>query len=207
VDGTPATVAADPLVPVRYRIEFTASERYVELLEEARDLLQHQIPDRDVTRVHELAMAAFVEQLRKRRQAASSRPRPPRSAKGSAPERVESPEVATERSAPERVDGAEIAPERVDSRYVPADVRRAVWLRDEGRCTFEDSSGRRCSERAGLELHHEHAFALGGPTTTENLRLLCRSHNGLLAERDFGRAHMRGILERARVERLGGPAG
>jgi hypothetical protein len=50
--------------------------------------------------------------------------------------------------------------------------------------------GQRCRERAGLEVHHEHAFALGGATTVENLRLLCRAHNGFLAERDFGRAQV-----------------
>jgi hypothetical protein len=58
------------------------------------------------------------------------------------------------------------------------------------RCAEPKQHARRCCERAGLELHHEHAFALGGPTTIENLRLLCRSHNALLAERDFGRAHV-----------------
>jgi len=55
-------------------------------------------------------------------------------------------------------------------------------------CLSEDEAQRR--ERAGLEIHHEHAFALGGPSTLENLRLMCRSHNAFLAERDFGRAHV-----------------
>jgi hypothetical protein len=38
-----------------------------------------------------------------------------------------------------------------------------------------------------LELHHEHAFALGGPATAKNLTLRCRAHNALAAEQDFGR--------------------
>jgi 5-methylcytosine-specific restriction endonuclease McrA len=73
---------------------------------------------------------------------------------------------------------------------VPAEIRRAVWRRDAGSCTFADASGRRCCERAGLEIHHEHAFALGGLTALENLRLMCRAHNALRAERDFGREHV-----------------
>jgi hypothetical protein len=32
--------------------------------------------------------------------------------------------------------------------------------------------------------------ALGGPTTASNLRLTCRVHNGLSAERVFGPEHM-----------------
>jgi hypothetical protein len=203
--ATPARVdaslprASGALGALRYRVEFTASERYVKLLEEARDLLQHQVPDRDVARVHELAMATFVEQLRKRRQAATGRPRRVVGPGGSAPERVT---AARAGSAPERVTAAlgGSAPERARGRYVPAEIRRAVWQRDGGRCTFADSSGRRCGERAGLEVHHEQAFALGGATTVENLRLLCRVHNGLLAERDFGREH----IELMRTARQGG---
>jgi hypothetical protein len=194
MDSLPPVKPLKTLASQRYRVEFTASERYVELLEEARNLLQHQVPDRDVARVHELAMAAFVEQLRKRRQATSRAPRVT-SSPGSAPERIG--DSGTPGS----------APERVNRRYVPADVRRTVWQRDEGRCTFEDANGRRCSERAGLEIHHEHAFALGGPPTVENLRLACRAHNALFAERDFGRSHMQSILEQARNEGRRGPAG
>ena len=187
-----------PLVSQRYRVEFTASQRYVELLEEARNLLQHQVPDRDVVRVHELAMAAFVELLRKRRQAVMGRARRVTKTDGSAPARVHD-DVA--RSAPARVDETDgeaqrSAPAHVNSRYIPADVRRTVWQRDEARCTFEEVNGRRCAERAGLEIHHEQAFALGGPPTVENLRLVCRAHNALFAERDFGRAHVRSVVER-----------
>jgi 5-methylcytosine-specific restriction endonuclease McrA len=98
-------------------------------------------------------------------------------------------ELPSERRAPDRTKKAGARdPER--KRSVPAAVRRAVWSRDAGLCTFTDSGGRRCHERARLELHHEHAFALGGPTTVDNLRLVCRAHNALLAERDFGWAHM-----------------
>jgi hypothetical protein len=40
------------------------------------------------------------------------------------------------------------------SRHIPAAVKRAVWLRDLGRCTFVGSGGRRCESRALLEFHH-----------------------------------------------------
>jgi hypothetical protein len=168
-----SAVDSKPLAPLRYRVEFTAGQEYAELLEEARNLLQHQIPDRDIARVHELAMAAFVEHLKRRRQGATKRPR----------------RSATDGPAPVRVN-EEASRDAASRRYVPAEIRRAIWQRDAGRCTFADASGRRCHERAGLEVHHEQAFALGGPTTLENLRLMCRAHNGLHAERDFGRAHV-----------------
>ncbi|WP_371869309.1 HNH endonuclease [Anaeromyxobacter diazotrophicus] len=41
-----------------------------------------------------------------------------------------------------------------------------------------------------LELDHIHPVALGGRSTADNLRLVCRTHNSLHAEQVFGREHM-----------------
>jgi hypothetical protein len=74
------------------------------------------------------------------------------------------------------------------SRHVPAEVKRAVYLRDRGRCVFVGTNGRECGERAFLEFdHHPVPFAAGGPSTVENLQLRCRAHNGYLAKEYFGR--------------------
>jgi hypothetical protein len=73
-----------------------------------------------------------------------------------------------------------------------------------------DDRGKRCRETGGLEVHHRHAHALGGPPTVGNLELRCRAHNMLAAEEDFGREHMdwmRGVpagLERAPSEAVPG---
>jgi 5-methylcytosine-specific restriction endonuclease McrA len=75
---------------------------------------------------------------------------------------------------------------------VPAAVRRAVFERDGGRCSYVDSSGRRCAETHRLELHHLKPFAEGGEHTVENLALRCAAHNALAAEEDFGREFVEG---------------
>jgi hypothetical protein len=63
------------------------------------------------------------------------------------------------------------------SRHVPAEVRRAVWLRDLGRCAFVSADGRRCDERAFVEFHHLRPYAADGEATVENIQLRCRRHN------------------------------
>ena len=68
------------------------------------------------------------------------------------------------------------------SRYIPADVRREVWKRDEGQCAFVGTQGR-CTERGFLEFHHVLPYADGGQCVTENLELRCRAHNAYEAER------------------------
>jgi hypothetical protein len=59
--------------PQRYSVQFTASEEYVALVEEARALLAHALPSGDTADVHLRAMQTFVAALKKRRFAVSPR--------------------------------------------------------------------------------------------------------------------------------------
>ena len=81
-----------------------------------------------------------------------------------------------------------------DSRHIPAEVRRAVWKRDGGRCAFAGAQ-RRCNETAFLEFHHLTPFAAGGEATTGNIELRCRAHNQHEAELFFGEPFL--LRERA----------
>jgi hypothetical protein len=72
------------------------------------------------------------------------------------------------------------------SRYIPAHVRRAVWLRDGGRCAFVSARGRRCNERVYLKFHHREPYAIGGEATVANISLRCRAHNLYEAKLAFG---------------------
>ena len=69
-------------------------------------------------------------------------------------------------------------PPRVRRRAIPAAVRRQVWERDRGCCSYVDrSSGRRCGSRHLLEIDHVVPYALGGSAEPDNLRLLCAAHH------------------------------
>jgi hypothetical protein len=57
------------------------------------------------------------------------------------------------------------------SRHVPAEVKRAVWQRDGGRCAFVSRAGRRCTEQNFLEFHHVEPYAAGGEATLKNIEL------------------------------------
>ncbi len=87
------------------------------------------------------------------------------------------------------------------ARTIPAVVRRAVWARDGGQCTFTSAVGRRCSSRRLLEFDHVVPFARGGEASVQGLRLRCRAHNQFEAERAFGAEFMRGKRETARQGR------
>lgn len=89
---------------------------------------------------------------------------------------VREPERAIRRNAPLRA-----------SRRIPSAIRREVWRRDGGRCSFTGPAGL-CGEMRGLEIDHVQPWALGGRSDqASNLRLLCRAHNQNEANRIFGK--------------------
>lgn len=77
------------------------------------------------------------------------------------------------------------------SRRIPAAVKREVFARDGGCCSFVGPDGHRCEERSGLEYDHIVPVAAGGKSVASNLRLLCVGHNQFLARQLFGPAASR----------------
>jgi hypothetical protein len=84
-------------------------------------------------------------------------------------------------------------------RYVPAAIRRVVYQRDGGQCTFVAASGHRCEARSRLEFDHIEPVARGGQATVAGIRLCCRAHNQYTAECTFGSGFMRRKREQAQA--------
>ncbi len=73
------------------------------------------------------------------------------------------------------------------ARRVPTWVRRQVWKRDRGQCSFVGDGGHRCEQRSRLEFDHIVPYSMGGRSDDpKNIRLLCRTHNQFEGERLFG---------------------
>jgi len=178
--------------PQRYHVQFTATEEYVALLEEAKALLAHARPSAELAEIHLRALRTLVTALKQRKYATRT-PREqtaiaglPAASNSPAPSIETSAQIVPERPFAKR-SGEPVEHPRQRGRHVPAAVRRAVFERDEHRCSYVDARGVRCRETARLQFHHREPFARGGPTTTENLALFCTAHNALAAEQDFGR--------------------
>jgi HNH endonuclease len=95
------------------------------------------------------------------------------------------------------VDGSGPTRPTMSIRHVPAGVRRAVRARDGDQCTYVSDDGVRCEERRALELDHIVPVARGGDSSVANLRLRCRAHNQLEAEKLFGAGFMQEKRARA----------
>jgi 5-methylcytosine-specific restriction endonuclease McrA len=82
------------------------------------------------------------------------------------------------------------SPPAASPEHVSSAARREVFARDGEQCAFVSESGERCTSQAFLEIDHVHPRARGGGSEPSNLRILCRPHNLLAAERAFGREHV-----------------
>jgi hypothetical protein len=51
-------------------------------------------------------------------------------------------------------------------------------------------AGRRCTERRGLQFHHEDPFGRGGDHDPHKISLMCERHNAYFAEREYGKEVM-----------------
>jgi hypothetical protein len=150
-----------PLAPERFAVQCTIGQSTHDKLRYAQALLGHRLPSGDIAEVLDRALDALIPQLERRKFAATARPRHARPRSAASP------------------------------RYIPAEVKRTVWERDQGQCTFVSKTGRRCSARTRLEFDHIEPVARGGEATVTGTRLRCRAHNQYAAECAFGTEFMR----------------
>jgi len=156
-----------PLAEETFRFQFTASRGCRDKFRQAQDLLRHRMPDGDLATIFEMALDSLIENVKKERFATGRKAR-------------QSPIDGTDESS---------------SRHIPDAIKREVFERDGGRCTFTDERGKRCAETGALEFDHRDGFARTHLHRADRIRLLCRAHNQHAAEQMYGRAFM----ERARA--------
>ena len=184
----PQEVTAAPAAPTRSRahvtplsaesfaVQFTRSREADERFRYAQTLLGSRVKSNDLAEVYDRAIEALIKKLERVRFGASDSP---------------------------RQNGHRT---KSGSRHVPDDVKRVVWIRDGGRCTYESESGRRCEGRSDLQFDHVKEFARGGEATLDNIRLRCPGHNLHGAEQTYGADFMKHKREQARATRAAAKA-
>ena len=192
-EGIPAADRTAAPTPVqRYLLQCPISKETHDLLRYAQALLSHALPDGEMDQVLQRALKALIPQLEKRKVAILSGDRRAGSSLGVG---AGSPPVGSGRRPNASHNETSKIPVRLKpapshrnrgNRRIPAHVRRAVWERDERQCTFVSASGHRCSARRFLEYDHIEPVVRGGMATVNNIRLRCRAHNQLEAERVLG---------------------
>ena len=144
----------------RFALQGTIDQATHDKLRYAQELLSHQIPSGDLVQVLARLLDLALPQLERRKFAAAANPR----ATGRRPSR--------------------------SLRHIPADVMRAVWARDQGRCTFITAEAKLLSTRCRT-ADSKPARSCNGLTAGRNP---CWRH---WPERRFGRQGSCGMPSRS----------
>ena len=206
--GESGGARCEPLGAERYCIRFVADQAVHAQLQELRALLRHSIPDGDVAKILARAVAALHAQVRKRKLGATASPRAASAGVSgamtstAASESASTSESSGTTSEPASAATASKSAAPAPSRHIPVAIRRAVWARDAGCCSYVSRQGRRCGSREHLEFHHQEPWARCREHVASNIHLRCRAHNQYEAERVFGSAHMARYRKRASARRV-----
>src|SRR5262249_43257751 len=146
----------EPLSPDRYEVRFTASARTCDKLRLAKDLLRHAIPSGDTAEIVDRALTALLEDLARKKYAATRRPRTSSGGKDDS----RAPSAHVKREVWLRDEGR--------CRFTSK-----MGHRCEARGFLEFH-------------HHVRPYAAGGKATADNIELRCRAHNAYEARLYFG---------------------
>ena len=193
----------DPLTAELSRLSTTVSRRFLQKLKAARGGLTHAIPGATTEQVLEVALDLLLEKQAKAR----GQVKRPRSVAATITPTTPVPSTPTSSQGRESAETPGLAlpltlslpststdPTTLEPTYrrtgaretIPAAVRRAVWERDAGRCSWPLDQGGTCDSTHRLELDHIVPWAMFGGRTEDDLRLLCGLHNRLAARKAFG---------------------
>ena len=174
--------SVQPLTAEARRLHMTVSKRFLEKLEVAREALSHSHTGADAEAILEAGLDLLIERAAKKKglsTKACTRPKAERAA----------PQIEAVPSNEEPPpSGRPLAPR---PRYIPAYVRREVWVRDQGRCQFRLESGEilwlhpqasvrpHSPVRAGRRVHcQQHPSCLCGPQPARGAANLRRRAHG-----------------------------
>jgi 5-methylcytosine-specific restriction endonuclease McrA len=177
------------------RLEVTVSRKAIAKINELRALVAHQIPSGDTGKVLELALEVALKVIAKNKGLKSSSGFTAISGMKSTDKMAEEkPVVHPEQKIHQKAalsnqpNGRNLGPipprmYKV-SRYIPAEVKQAIWRRDQGRCQFRaEGTNRVCGSRYAIEIDHKMPFSWNGDSGIDNLQLLCRQHNNYKGSR------------------------
>ena len=156
-----------PLTANHTLLQVTVDQETLQLLQEVKSLLSHEIPDGDLSKILKKISKESLEILKNK--------------KGRSTEsKIQTADHQTKHRSSKP---CEI---KKTSRYIPIETRRLVFQKAQGRCEFIGSDGKRCESHYQLEIDHKLAWSQGGSHDEANLSCLCKVHNTFRTKETHG---------------------
>lgn len=152
-----------PLTETQTELRIIVDEETLKKVEKLRDLLAHQNPTGSYGKLLDLITEIALDKIDPQRIEERSQKR-----------KAKKTQVTT----PPAEEKTTHSQDPVDAPASAASLKRQSYLRDEGRCTYEDPvTGQVCGTTYKIQQDHIVPLALGGASTLENYQNRCSSHN------------------------------
>lgn len=149
------------------RVELTFTKEQFAEIQKAKDLLSHICPSGELNEILTTLAQKFNQSKIGKNEDSGS--------KASSPIQNSSKELT-------RSFGA--TPLKLNRRkYISKIITRKIHQKAQHSCEFVSLDGHRCNSTYQLQIDHKIPLAKGGTNLSENLRILCRTHNNLMARR------------------------
>jgi len=159
----------------RYKLEFSISKEVYQKLERAKQLCGNSGNTREAL---EIVFGKVLDEYVEKH----------------CPVKCEERRVKRAKKKAERTMLGEQAPKKrtqANFGYIARSARDKVMVRDGLCCSYVSEDGVHCRARTNLQIDHITPRSEGGRGRVDNLRVLCRSHNLLVAEEKLGEGFMR----------------
>ena len=175
------------LTPKHTQLLMVVEQETLELLQEVKSLLSHEIPDGNYNQIMKRMAQISVEILQKKKGRSESKTKSDGKSK-TAVSTVDIKVREQQNVADDTPVNAPIEMEKSNfelrsesrcnrSRYVAKETKRKIFHRSNGRCEFVSKEGKRCESRHQLEIDHKVPWSQGGGSDENNLQVCCKSHN------------------------------
>ncbi|MCP3983684.1 MAG: HNH endonuclease [bacterium] len=187
----------EPCRPSVYNVRFPATVAFKDKLERFAEVLGVHDAQGQLAEVLETAIDLALEKKDPAKRQERREARAKKRSAENAETHVEKPRGDATHDVTQ--DATQHAPGGERSRHVPAELRDQLLVGADHRCEYVAAGGTRCAARTGLHIDHKHPFSRGGPTTEQNLRVLCALHNYWEAERHYGVRFVKGKIAASRA--------
>ena len=173
---TTSSTVFEPARPDRFNFRFSAGREFKERFERLAEVLGVENAQKHMAEILEQALDVALDKkdLKRKRERRLKR-------------KARRATTAEPKPRPDKV-----------TRHVQSEVRERVHVRGGFQCEFRGPDGTRCSSRTGLEVEHARPFARFRSHDERFLRLYCKAHNRLSAERAYGVAFIQNKIAAAR---------
>jgi hypothetical protein len=152
------------VTPELTEVKVTFDQNTMKMIEDLKGWLSHSMPFASTNDILELAVKELADRKNPLKPVQQSKQPKPQQ------EKIQNKPLPAQNKNHDQT--------QINSRHIPANIKRLVWQKHQGRCCYKNpTNGKMCGSQMFVQIDHKFPFSRGGGHDISNLQLLCGAHN------------------------------